>query len=1176
MHGKFDEHLLRKDCLAAYAIHLGLDIPLLPNHQLSVRAQNEQNITFEPIIQDPPLSTCPGIVIPWKDDIFDTYIWHEHAYLSRVKLLWDIDTVHGPSRTIRVRSKRCNLDEVTNGRSCSACIRILHDVVEKFENISNPKSKGTNDHHRSYRELHKVAGDLRNENTRLDQRVRVLSSGHCVQALILSQRRTLEKHIDVLQKKLKQFSDLLTTISSDHVPRVDRIIRLGLERGSSPIALQNQIVEAMKNGYQTTRGYVTREINAGLLAYCIGGARMSFALHHAFGTPSLKTIKNSLLSVTVKPCIRQPDEPTMACNLMEMVDRVRKDCPLPSVGCHIAIDETALVPCAMYIRDENTIGGICPCSALAREVNLTFNEYADAERIRDGLRPPEGQPCLHFATQATVAAVTVHDPKSSHPLPFLVSGGCGKKSAEDSAGLFQQLYCVWESSGMVRRLGWFWSIATDGDSSRRRGGYATLLSHPLDPTGELWKVLHRLQGLNLFVGPQAVTLDFDWKHIIKRMSTCIRGKEGMSIRGRVITPGLLAKYLKRCGYNSDKVHALLQPDDAQNVICAIQLIKALQDVHRTLSLDTICDPAERQEIKAIRAFAQVYGSFVRAFTDHTLSLASQMRLLSTYSHMAVAIYRQEKTRFISSQLYADSQTCVKNTFFCLAKQQLRDRRQPFFLFMNGSDGVERLFAMMRMIGGHKPNVNLLELCQNLSRGMDIQRIFAEHPEWYMGHRRMSTSHGDKADHLSVKDWLGDVCAGSVDLSEVWNAGTTEACEHLREAEFSLQDCDFTTIFSQRGVDILRPCGDGYVGVPSANRPDEEDRSLEIIPSSAMEHSQAESHSSITQNEDDEHDPSYSMPGALSSEDDEMLGALYAQSEAERMAAQERDDNDDGHGENDQNSGSMPSLTDLMNEASDDGADPLEGDDLHAQATACATRSSHYVNVEGRSLHKASVIRILLNELFSYKQSKDRLIRVRGFTHGSTINSHVSDTIPLQDAFSVGSVFATLLNTSKGVALALMRATQLFQASREVMDCVRRSEIRQPEARICLRGQVLVFVEASQDVTVVRDNQDASTPDKHFWIWTENTVQIASRGRAQLIRPVHGFAALPVVPPTRTIRHANGDETDAWVYTPDELQSLLDQLWDSLQAADTVGKLTTCAPSPEFPYHSRDNEGELGL
>jgi hypothetical protein len=173
-HGKFDEHLARKDCLAAYALHLGLDVPLLPGQQLSIRAHNEQSISIELPPPAIPSITCPGVVLPWKDDIFDTYVWHEHASLSRVNLSWEVDNVHGPTQTIRIRSKRCDPAEVTNGKACSACVRVLKEAAEKFDKVSNPK-KGTNDHHRSYRGLHQVARKLRNDYRRLDRKVESVS-----------------------------------------------------------------------------------------------------------------------------------------------------------------------------------------------------------------------------------------------------------------------------------------------------------------------------------------------------------------------------------------------------------------------------------------------------------------------------------------------------------------------------------------------------------------------------------------------------------------------------------------------------------------------------------------------------------------------------------------------------------------------------------------------------------------------------------------------------------------------------------------------------------------------------------------------------------------------------------------------------------------------------------------
>jgi hypothetical protein len=293
------------------------------------------------------------------------------------------------------------------------------------------------------------------------------------------------------------------------------MLRDSLKKGSSPLAIRDKVVAALGKTFRASRSYSPREVNAGLLAYCIGGSRITFALSKAFGTPSLRTLKNSLLGIVIKPCLRGPDDQTMGENLKNVVQRLLGTHPaLPSFLCHLAVDESTLVACAMYMRMYNSIGGICPCAP--DTLKLSFDNYQDAEHIRDQLRPPDGTiPKIHFANQATVAAVTVHDPAKSHPMPFLAAGGCGKKNAESSSGLFEQFFRVWEGSGMHRTLGWFSSIATDGDSSRRRGGYTTLLQRMLDPEGKLYQVLVELQGMNLYVGPHDVTLDFDWKHVIK-------------------------------------------------------------------------------------------------------------------------------------------------------------------------------------------------------------------------------------------------------------------------------------------------------------------------------------------------------------------------------------------------------------------------------------------------------------------------------------------------------------------------------------------------------------------------------------------------------------------------------------------------------------------------------------
>jgi hypothetical protein len=210
----------------------------------------------------------------------------------------------------------------------------------------------------------------------------------------------------VLKTKAEDWSDLITTLSSNTIPRLDHMLQLSIKRRWSPQAIGDSLVNALSKTYHALKQYSPHKISAGLLSYCIGGSWLTFVLSKAFGTPSLQTLKASLLGIVIKPCLRVPDNATMCENLVSVVQRLYNK--LPQVLCHLAMDESTLVACAMYMRLHNSIVGICSCAP--KSTKLVFDKYKDAEHLRDQLQPPDGSaPWIHFATQATVAVVTIHN-----------------------------------------------------------------------------------------------------------------------------------------------------------------------------------------------------------------------------------------------------------------------------------------------------------------------------------------------------------------------------------------------------------------------------------------------------------------------------------------------------------------------------------------------------------------------------------------------------------------------------------------------------------------------------------------------------------------------------------------------------------------------------------------------
>jgi hypothetical protein len=105
---------------------------------------------------------------------------------------------------------------------------------------------------------------------------------------------------------------------------------------------------------------------------------------------------------------------------------------------------------------------------------------------------------------------------------------------------------------------------------------------------------------------------------------------------------------------------------------------------------------------------------------------------------------------MSNQLYGDSQTMVKNTMFCLAKQQGLDPMSPFYLFQVGDNLLERLFGKLCMLGGHNSAMNYLQAIDCLGHVCDLQGAFMHNPDLEQGERHLSMSRLEGVDHLTMR------------------------------------------------------------------------------------------------------------------------------------------------------------------------------------------------------------------------------------------------------------------------------------------------------------------------------------------------------------------------------------------------------------------------------------------
>jgi hypothetical protein len=329
----------------------------------------------------------------------------------------------------------------------------------------------------------------------------------------------LEVELEGLEKQLELYKDMLELLSEHNVSRLPQILAAARKQRMGVCRTTKLLKHAIDGSYRSNT-YSSRELDLGLLALRMGGYRLVHALCKEYGLPSLRTVVRKHVSKRIDPCLHLPDDDTLLHNLERIVLQPRATAPKPNFGCHISLDETALRAEASYSPDDIAIRGICP-ECVSRDELYIRGTHHSAEQLASKLHPSDGStPSVHLATQATTVAVNFHGEADYHAEPFAVFGCCGSKNSVEFEDLISQVIRLWEESGAKDRCGWFWSFATDGDSSRRRGGFDTLLARVLTSkdSPKLHAKLKDLLGMNLQTGPHDITLEFDWKHIVKRQS----------------------------------------------------------------------------------------------------------------------------------------------------------------------------------------------------------------------------------------------------------------------------------------------------------------------------------------------------------------------------------------------------------------------------------------------------------------------------------------------------------------------------------------------------------------------------------------------------------------------------------------------------------------------------------
>jgi hypothetical protein len=934
---------------------------------------------------------------------------------------------------------------------------------------------------------------------------------------------------------------ILQQIAQHRIPRVHEVVAVMLRGRHGPEAILERLTLAADGQYHAKGRFTEEEVDAASLALSLGSSSVLHMLNHVDGLPSYDAVKARTSTLTIDLCMRDAEDDIIIRNMRRILIDTSFVKKFMLWAFHLCMDEISLTPRAFYLEHLRSFGGLCRCCTT--DLDLCIDSAQKVIDIVAQLKGAPGHPpSLHLATQAAVVAMSVHG-RDGQTRPFMTIPCCGRKDAVYSASLFEQLIRCWSTivleEGFDPEYGYPWSIATDGDSARRKGGYAVLLASELQPEALFYGCIEGLLGFNYAVGPHNIILSLDEKHVVKRQSTLARSDAGVYIAGELLTVWVLARHILKTGIPSWRITELLRPHDAQDVPRALELHWALADVDE--ASEEGLSPTEKGERGAIRVLAILLNSYSRAYFDPELSLTERAELLSTYAHLSVVLYRAEGTRFMSNPLFADSQNSIKAAYMSIARQQTLDGEQEVFLDDEGTDGLEEAFGISRMLGRHDPNGDYRDTARRLSTGLRILDMKRRHPEWFKKERRRSTARkAQTADHLPRRRFPETQKANSVVLQKSWPAGAQRTTLVLAPVAARIRNysSDWHQVWA--GADMLRPRGDGeWIGVAV----DDEDRSM-VEPPAVDVGAQA-----------DHTDTSSSRTAVPVADcDDEDSNADSEGSEAASGSDEELDD-----------PSPQPSTSESLAEyehfevlrtaeAQNDQSSQLQ---RHSDAR------QHFVEYFGKLIHIGALIRICMAAI-SITLARDRILQWRGYQLSPRLELLRTD-LPPEFALELGDFIGSFIECPGGAMFfAILKTTRIHQAGRPV-HCVDRRELHVQSLRIQLKGLVMAWQHCAH-----------ATSGSSLWLWDETSgfasfrpIQNRKKARDVVEIAVDGRAAMPVRAPVRALDAADGTLAArlAFTLTDQELGELLRAHEESIRSLSDPVPIPRCGrgTGEKFPY-----------
>ncbi|KAJ7930975.1 hypothetical protein B0H13DRAFT_1858209 [Mycena leptocephala] len=770
----------------------------------------------------------------------------------------------------------------------------------------------------------------------------------------------------------KQF---MMAIATSDEPRISQLIRAGLNNGESI-------------------GFTPDDYMVGLCVLRLGGARLADLLHRALGLPGLTTLrKNSV----IRPLRASPAMPTVL-EIQANIDAYTAGEAIPSGPPNIVhrvlmLDEIAVEKRARWDDKTNMILG--GCREHTKPSYLEFSDLDDATTFFERLDHNE----FHLASEVSIqlgqnseALIQIHDRQQLRLLDLLLESldctilaRCAYPAlASTKRGNSMPFFLrkLLDAADTRKRHGNITfrtvSIASDGEAKRGLALALKFMNHQLSPTSPIYPLLQPLEFMNLLVGPDDITPDKDYRHVIKALWSLLMRRAGIDVLGFEIVPAVVKQHLRDVGVTEDRIRALLNPNDRQDVDLTYGLLKEIWSLP---DASPAASPTYVRARTALKNFGQLAYHLVMPYIYLKLSLRGQLTHLSTAAHLLLVLFTTNDagSNFMTNQTFVNIMLMIKNVFFCVAKAKVDMPDSDFFIILLGTDRLEKLFGLLRTAVGTDSNFDILQFASRASNLTEVYIILGLKPHWDRGPRRLKlpaviNERGDvssKADHISPASWIGDLRVGTVVPHTCWTSGRLKVEGMIATAREQLNKCARITNF-----DILSPFGELLVGKPDTDAAFEIDP--ELLGQAAAKSTETAAKSTETAAEATDIPPPSETPAIVADEIVENFEDVLA---------------------------------------------------IHDSQSQGEKHSPH-VLVNGKKISKASILKDLMQNR-SLRLSTDRTKRVAGipaFANQSP-NSHIAFDNPTgAPSLRIGNPIATLVECEGQVFLAVGQVNTIILGS----------------------------------------------------------------------------------------------------------------------------------------------------